>query len=152
MESTRTAANDGSKDREGGVFYPTGHALLGFADAETADRAREALLEAVTGSEDCVRISAAQVATEAAQEIEKPGLLAGFGASLGIREQQLRLAKEGAEFVLVKAVDEAAGDRVLQALGDIPLRYGVRYGRLVIENLVDKAPHTADDAKPSRAS
>lgn len=148
MTTAQQAAHDDPKQREGKVFYPTHHSLLGFADRATAERAHRAL----GGGADCVHVSAAKVVAEATAELEHPGLLAGFGSSLGVREQQLKLAREGAEFLLVKTADEKAAHAMLDRLGDIPLRYGVRYGSLVIENLIAEAPTVAGDAKPSRAS
>lgn len=138
-----------NKFLEGGIFYPTGHVLAGFATQELASESRDALQRAGFSGEKVLMIDAATMAREARENLASQGLLS-FGASLPTRQKQLDLAEQGVHFILVHAPGDEDHDRVIQALDGIELRYAVKYHTLIIENLVVDASNTAPNSEPAR--
>lgn len=138
-----------NKFLEGGMFYPTGHVLTGFATQTIAHQARAALERAGFSGEKVLIIDAATMAREARENLDAQGLLS-LGASVPTRQKQLELAEDGCHFILVQAPGDADHERVIQALDGIEVRYAVKYHRLIIENLVDEVSNTAADSEPAR--
>lgn len=140
---------DANKLLEGGIFYPTGHIVLGFADSAMAARARVALLDAGFDAKRLLAVTAEMMASEARANLADHGML-GAGSALPVRQKQLEMAEDGVHFLIVHAPEDADVDQLLAAVHAIPLHYAVRYRRLVIENLVPKAEHSTANSEPAR--
>lgn len=138
-----------NKFLEGGIFYPTGHVLLAFANASLAATARTALEQGGVTEEQLLSIDAATMEHEARENLADHGLLS-VGASLPAREMQLELAEQGCHFLLIYAPGEADHLRAFQCLTGLPVRYAVKYRTLVIENLMGEIPNPAYDSEPAR--
>ncbi|MGQ0619831.1 MAG: hypothetical protein ACT4QA_07935 [Panacagrimonas sp.] len=140
---------EANKFFEGGIFYPTGHVITAFPTAEDAGRAQEALGKAGFVGDHVMSIDARTMAREAGENLDSRGLLS-VGASVPTRQKQLELAQQGCHFLLIHAPEDADHERVMRTLSDTPVRYAVKYHRLVIQNLIDGIPNTAPDAEPAR--
>lgn len=146
---TITEQKQANKFLEGGIFYPTGHVLTGFETAEYAKKARQALSNAGFTDDHLLSISAAEMAREAAKNLDdKSGLSAG--ASVPTRQKQLELAEQGCHFLLAYAPGDEDHEKVLVALRGIPVNYAVKYRRLIIENLVPETRTAAVDPAAAR--
>ncbi|MFI4978879.1 MAG: hypothetical protein ACHQIO_00875 [Nevskiales bacterium] len=135
---------------EGGIFYPTGYIVVGVPDHQTALRLQQQLVESGLPPEDCAVQPAAAMARAAAQDLESRNVLSAIGSSGHVRGKQLELAREGCDFLTIKAATDAEKDRVMAQLSRVPVRYAVLYRRLVIENLIDHIPSATADREPAR--
>ncbi|HET8881360.1 MAG TPA: hypothetical protein VFM56_04230 [Solimonas sp.] len=143
---------DANQVSEAGMFYPTGHIVAGFADAATAKKAQASLKQQGFGDHDLRYVSAAEMARDAAKNLEKPLLFASSGSSMPTRQKQLELANDGCEFVIVYAPGHEDERRALRALAAIPTRYAVKYKRLIIENVLQEIPSHDEKREASRVA
>ena len=144
--------SDKNADSEGGMFYPTGYLVTAFDASGDASRARDALAMAGFDAEELTLVSAEEMQRQAAQNLEHPTLLAALGSTVAIRQKQFDLAEEGCTFLLVPAASDEEEAAAVAALDAVPVRYAVKYRRLVIENLLPKLAHATPDPEPARAS
>lgn len=140
---------EANKFMEGGVFYPTGYVVAAFPTDADAHKARDALVADGFEPDAVQYVDAATMAREAEENLEHRGLMA-VGASVPVREMQLDLARQGCAFLLICAPQDHEEKRVVDALARAPVRYAVKYKRLIIENLVPEIPSSTSDAKPAR--
>lgn len=142
-----------NKFLEGGVFYPTGHILAGFESSEAAkgaaQAAQKALVNGGIGQDHLTYFSASTMAREASDNLEHAGILS-VGASLPAREMQLELAKEGCDFLMIYAPDDRDQKEIIRLLQEHPLRYLIKYHRLVIEDLLTQMDSSADKQERAR--
>jgi hypothetical protein len=141
--------SEANKVMEGGVFYPTGYIVAAFHSGDEARKVRDALIHDGFDAEAIQHVRAADMAREAAENLEQRGLMA-VGASVPVREKQLELARDGCDFLLVCAPEEHEEKRVVAALSRVPVRYAVKYKRLIIENLLPEIPSETSDSEPAR--
>lgn len=120
----------------GKTFYPTGHALLMFRDAEAARAAAEALAQGGVASDDIAFVPAEAItgpigatASEADDPLPSPGT---EGATV---RAYVRLAHEGHAGLLVRTEDDEDAERIRSLLRENPFVMGQRYRALVIEDL-----------------
>lgn len=135
---------------EGGIFYPTGYIVVGVPDHQTALRLQKQLVDSGLPPEDCAVQAAAEMARAAAADLESGNLLSALGSSGHVRSKQLELAREGCDFLTIKAATDVEKDRVMAQLSRVPVRYAVLYRRLVIENLIDHIPSATTEREPAR--
>ena len=120
-----------------GVFKPVGHVIASFPTDADARDARDALLADGFEASAIVSYSPAQMKQQADTDIEQAGVLAGIGQELNLVKAHRELAERGYSFLVVKApVEDDA-----QKLADICSRFNAnraqKYGRLMIEELID---------------
>lgn len=126
---------DANQASEAGIFYPTGHIVAGFANADDAKAAQKQLQDGGCGGE--IRfISDAEMAREAEKNLQSPSFFASMGSSLPVRQKQLELAKDGWNFLLIHAPQSEDEARVAEALGGSKVRYAIKYRTLIIENIL----------------
>lgn len=143
---------DANQVSEAGMFYPTGYIVAGFAESATAKDARSNLQRQGFGDEDLKYVPAAEMAREAAKNLENPSFFASTGASMPTRQKQLELAQDGYEFLLIHAPDKEDEKRALQALAGAPPSYAIKYKRLIIENLMQEIPVAASRSQSTRVA
>lgn len=135
---------------EGGLFYPTGHIVAAFPKEADAQKACEALSRQGFHDDAIVSISAESMAREARKNLDEAKPFLSLGATLPVRQKQLQLADEGCHFLLIEAEDDARQEQAMEALAAVPVRYAVKYNRLVIENLVKDLPSQTPDREAAR--
>lgn len=131
-------------DTSWGIFYPTDYLIAIFDSIEAAKRARDALRSAgysedevdavpndyvIADIEDGKRD--ASLLTRIKQQISK-----AFGAEAEHWEEDLKFAKQGAGFLVVRCATEAEAQRVLRLLKPERPRKVRRYGKVGIEEPV----------------
>jgi hypothetical protein len=121
-----------------GVFYPTGHMVLMFPTERDARRACE-LLRGDGVSEDDLCVAHPQEferqISDAIDEYDDV-LLPSVGTEVDTARRFRHLAHQGHHALIVHASAATTSEHVLQVLHDLPISYGQRYRRLVIEDLV----------------
>ena len=119
----------------GGVFYPTGFAVILFPEAAQAQQAAQAL-EAGGFAGDAVMLLPPETLL---REIGKVDGDAGGMPSVGTEghtvNKYIALARQGHHGVMVHAPDDKDTERVLSALRHLPFTYGQKYHMLAMEDL-----------------
>ncbi|VTU16693.1 hypothetical protein SRS16CHR_01840 [Variovorax sp. SRS16] len=121
----------------GGAFYPTGHSLVMFPNAEDANRVGHALIDSCGFAGDEVYlIPPATVLAEIAPTVkDADALLPSAGTDGATVRAYTKLAREGHTALLVKTKDAAAAARLMEAVRKAPYSIAQRYRTLVIEDL-----------------
>ena len=148
--SKLTNHSDSNHAREAGMFYPTAHMVIAFDHDGDAAAAHDYLKDAGFPEDDITVVPAKQMETEAARNLDNPSFMASIGASLPVREKQLELARRGCEFVMVKAESDNEEDQVIQAMSRLPVRYAVKYRKLVIEDMRTRISSIEPHSDPAR--
>lgn len=129
LESRMTAAI-------GGAFYPTGHTVVMFPDAEDANRVGHQLLaQGFSGDEIYLippEVLLEQI-TPTAREGHSP--LPSAGTDAATVRAYTQLARDGHTALLVRTRDEAAAERLMVHVRKVTFSIAQRYRTLVIEDL-----------------
>lgn len=120
----------------GGAFYPTGHSLVMFPDADDARQVGQQLHDHGFAP-DAVHLIPPEVLlaqiTPTASDADTPLPSAGTeGATVRAYTQ---LAREGHTGLLVETKDEEAAERLMKVVRTVPYAIAQRYRMLVIEDL-----------------
>ena len=120
-----------------GVFKPVGHIIIAFpTDGDTQD-ALTALLQDGFSPEDINVYSPEQMKRQADIDIEQAGVLAGIGQELNLVKAHRELAEKGHSFLVVKASNDDRAQQVAVIARRFHAARAQRYGRLLIEELID---------------
>ena len=119
-----------------GVFYPTGHAVLLFADAQSAEQAGRKLQEAGF-PEDSVMLLTPDIILRDIAQLTDPSveIMPSVGTEGETVNKYVALARQGHHGVMIKAPSDADTERLMSAVKDLPLSYGQKYHLLAIEDL-----------------
>lgn len=118
-----------------GVFKPVGHIVIAFPSTTDMDAATQAVT--ATGATDITRMSAEQMQASAKADIENAGVLASIGQELNLRKEHLSLAESGHDFLIVKTGDDEQVQQVADVAKQFKAARAQRYGRLLIEELLE---------------
>jgi hypothetical protein len=119
-----------------GVFYPTGHAVLLFPDADSAEQAGRKLQEAGFPEESLTLLTPETILRDIAQLADpSEEIMPSVGTEGETVNKYAALARDGHHGVMVKAPSDTDTERLMSALKDIPLSYGQKYHMLAIEDL-----------------
>lgn len=131
-----------------GVFKPVGHVIVALPTAADAHGARDALLAEGFDAAAIAAYSPDEMKRQADIDIEQAGVLAGIGQELNLVKAHRDLAQKGYSFLVVKA----PGDDEAQRVADIGRRFHAtraqKYGRLMIEELIDESRDNQTNESP----
>lgn len=121
----------------GGAFYPTGHSMVMFPDAQDANRVGHRLIEACSFAGDEVYLIPpetilSQIAPTV-RDADQP--LPSAGTDGATVRAYTKLAREGHTGLLVKTRNEEAAERLMKEVRQVPYSIAQRYRTLVIEDL-----------------
>lgn len=119
-----------------GVFYPTGYALVLFADALHAEQAASALETSGFDGEE-VFILSPQVILKDIGKIdgESDVALPSVGTEAATVRKYVDLAREGHWALMVKVPSDDHTQRLMDIVRPLPFSYGQKYHMLAIEDL-----------------
>jgi hypothetical protein len=119
-----------------GVFKPIGWVMVGVPALAQALALEKALLQAGWPAEEVLHFRPGESVDELQALVDDAGALAGFGYEITMLRRYLALARQGYQWLLVKAQDsdQAAAAARLAAAGGATL--AVHYRRLVVEDLI----------------
>lgn len=118
-----------------GAFYPTGCVVVAFADTESAQKVRAALLEGGYEENDCQYFPAQTMERRTRSNLEHVGFLASLGQSEKMINRYLELARDGSDFLIIYAPTQEESDRVMRVVKRGSFRLAQKYHRLAIEDL-----------------
>jgi len=127
-----------SDERSFGVFKPVDHVVISFPSAEQADATAQALAKTGLQGEPTVRrMSDRQMLQQIDVDLQKASALASVGQELNLIKAHRALAERGYHWLVVHAPDRDIAARVAQ----LALAHGAeraqRYGKFIIEELID---------------
>jgi hypothetical protein len=117
----------------GGVFYPTGYAVIMFPDAaDAAQVARE--LDA--DHEGIMLLTPADILTQVGKADDQSDVaLPSIGTEGATVRKYVDLAREGHHALMIPASSQEATERIMAVVRKVPFSYAQRYHLLVIEDL-----------------
>lgn len=120
----------------GGAFYPTGHSMVMFPDAEHARKVGQDVMSDGV-SADAIYLIPPEVIlaqiTPTVADADNP--LPSAGSEGATVRAYTKLAREGHTALLVKTDDEAAAELLMKRVREVPYSMAQRYRALVIEDL-----------------
>lgn len=119
----------------GGVFYPTGYAVLLFPEAAQAEQAAQALEAADFASDAVMQLSPAIILRDIGKVDGDKGGMPSVGTEGHTVDKYIALARQGHHGVMVHAPSDEDTQRVLAAVSEIPFTYGQKYHMLAMEDL-----------------
>ncbi len=119
----------------GGVFYPTGFAVLLFPEAEQARQAGEALEAAGFAGEAVMLLPPETILRDIGKVDGNKGGMPSVGTEGHTVDKYIALARQGHHGVMVHAPDDEDTERLLTSLRQLPFTYGQKYHMLAMEDL-----------------
>jgi hypothetical protein len=120
-----------------GVFKPVGHVIVAFPDDESSQAALAEMLRSGFTASDIVAYTPQQMKEQADIDIDQAGLLAGIGQELNLVKAHRELAVQGHYFLVVHAPDDDDSARVAEIAQRFNAARAQKYGRLLIEELIE---------------
>ncbi|MDE2617105.1 MAG: hypothetical protein KGL73_08795 [Burkholderiales bacterium] len=118
-----------------GAFFPTGHMVVAFQQAQDAHQVMHELEELAQRPLDALELTPQQMAEFAEKNLHQAGFIANMGTSMKTVQAFLDAAKAGATFLILPVPDNSAAERVSQAIHHVPFVLAERYHRMVIETV-----------------
>ena len=122
-----------------GVFKPVGHVIAAFPEDEDSQAALAELLRSGFNAADIAAYTPQQMVAQADIDIDQAGVLAGIGQELNLVKAHRELALRGHHFLVVHAPDAADSARVAGIAKRFHAIRAQKYGRLIIEELIEPA-------------
>lgn len=120
----------------GGIFYPTGYAVIMFPDADNASKAGTELEAAGFASDEIMQLTPSVILREIGKvEGEESVALPSVGTEGATVQKYINLAREGHHALMVKAESDDDAERLMAVVGKFPFSYGQKYHMLAIEDL-----------------
>ena len=123
-----------------GVFKPVGHTVIAFASADNLKAASADLLAQGFKLEDSVTYSAQEMLAQVEANLLTASPMASVGQELNLIKAHQALAQQGCSFLVVKADDDDKAALVDAVLRNHHATSAQRYGRFLIEELVEQVP------------
>ena len=123
-----------------GVFKPVGHTVIAFASADNMKAAVALLLTQGFKLEDIVTYTAQDMLAQVAANLLTASPMASVGQELNLVKAHQALAQQGCSFLVVQADDEPKAGLVDAVLRSHHATSAQRYGRFLIEELVEQVP------------
>jgi len=120
-----------------GTFKPVGHVLVGIKDSAATSTLERALFRAGFES-GLVWITPRESAEELQALVDDASPLAGFGYEITLMRRYVELSKSGHRWLLVKVDNDEQAAAVGEAAREAGATLAVRYGRLVVEELLSE--------------
>jgi hypothetical protein len=121
----------------GGVFYPTGWMVLMLPGEQQARDAARLLEQNGIGGDALMLMTPEDVRRELVGAEGDDNMLPSAGTEGDTVRNITELAAQGHHALMVHAPHQEDSDRVMAALKGVPIAYGQKYRKLVIEDLVD---------------
>jgi len=119
----------------GGVFYPTGYAVILFPEASQAEQAAQALEDAGFASDKVMLLPPATILRDIGKVDGDKGGMPSVGTEGHTVNKYVALAREGHHGVMVHAPSDADTQRLLSSVRSLPFTYGQKYHMLAMEDL-----------------
>ncbi|HET8747381.1 MAG TPA: RNA-binding protein [Ramlibacter sp.] len=120
-----------------GVFYPTGWLVLLFPGEQQAREAARKLAGGGVAEDRMMLMTPADFQREIAGTEGDDAILPSAGTEGDTVRKMADLVARGHHGLFIHAPEQAASDRVMELLRDVPMSFGQKYRMLVIEDVVE---------------
>ena len=120
-----------------GVFYPTGYMVLMFPTEQDAREAERRLVADGNNGEDILYMPPQTIVDELAATAGDADAMPSVGTEGATVRHFVELAREGHHGVMVKSATTEETGHYMDVLKGVPISFGQKYRRLVIEDLVE---------------
>lgn len=118
-----------------GVFSPTGSVVMVFPDENSAEQARQALLQNGFAAEDVTHYGHDDLTQEFGKSEQHADDPVQIGQDVEKVQLYLEFAKEGCGFLLVHAPKDEATQRAMNVARRYGLKFAEKYNRLTLQEL-----------------
>ena len=126
-----------------GVFKPVGHIVIAFRSAADQQAAAQALLQQGFAASALLRFTPEEMKTQVDADARAASVLASLGQEPNLVKAHRALAESACSFLVVHAPDDDLAERVAGVARTMKAVAAQRYGRFIIEELVEQAPGEA---------
>jgi hypothetical protein len=123
-------------DASNAPFNPIGHVVMAFDGDDSAREAAQALQQRGLSADDVIVYLSSEFRPRLQAMLDHTGSSAGFGYELTLMRRYLRLADEGAGWLIVYAPDDKAAEKVAEVAEQSNAQVAVRYQRLATQDLI----------------
>ena len=121
-----------------GVFKPVDHVVISLPDAEHADRAEQAIAQAVGGSAAVRRFTDLEMIAQIDHDIQRASPLASIGQEMNLIKAHRKLAERGYQWLVVRAESDEQALQIAKAAEGAGAERAQHYGNFIIEELIDR--------------
>lgn len=118
-----------------GVFYPTGWMVLMFPGEQQARDAAKLLADDGFAEDAVLLVTPEDFRREIVGATGDDDMLPSAGTEGDTVRRFSELAQQGHHGLMIHAPHQAESDRVMELLRDVPVSYGQKYRKLVIEDV-----------------
>lgn len=118
-----------------GVFYPTGWMVLMFPGEQQARDAAKLLADDGLAEDAVLLVTPEDFRREIVGATGDDDMLPSAGTEGDTVRRFSELAQQGHHALMIHAPHQAESDRVMEVLRDVPVSYGQKYRKLVIEDV-----------------
>lgn len=139
--------DDGPMDKRNppesfGVFKPVGHVVMAFEPGDHRDAAHRALQDAGFADDALIDFSAEEMARRTRLEMDQASGTAAFGYEIVLAKEHLKLAERGCPWLVVHAPSDELTAKVERVAREHDAVVADRYGRLIVEKLLQPPPNS----------
>ncbi len=131
-----------------GVFKPVGHLLIAFRTLNQLESATDLLIAQEFSVADLTRYSPQEMIAQTEQDLHDASPLAALGHELDFIHAHRTLADSGCHFLVVKAHGDVKVELVTHMARTAQAVCAQRYGRLIIEEIIDQTPGSRQLRRP----
>jgi hypothetical protein len=122
-----------------GVFKPVGHIVIAYRSPADLQAAAQKLAQGFAAA-DLVRYTPAEMIAQVDAQLPEASPLASLGQELNLIKAHRELAEAGCSFLVVHAPQDEQADRVAAVARSTNAVAAQRYGRFIVEELIDVPP------------
>lgn len=122
-----------------GVFSPVGHTVIAFRSTAAMEAAATALGEAGFAPETLTRYTPQEMEAQADEDLRSASPMASLGQDLNLVKAHRDLARSGCSFLVAATPDDERTRRVADLALSMGAASAQRYGRFIVEELVDRS-------------
>lgn len=134
-------------NRSFGVFKPVGHVVMSFPDAESADRASQALSRQGLGDGSVHRYTDREMLRQIDQDIANASPIAAVGQEMNLVLAHRALAERGYHWLVVAAGNDEQARRIADTARAEGAERAQHYGHFIIEELIERPTGLAQVAE-----
>ena len=121
-----------------GVFKPVDHVVISLPDAQSADRAAQAIGQAGVQAGAIRRFTDQEMISQIDHDMKNASPLASIGQEMNLIRAHRDLAERGFHWLVVRAEDDDQARAIAAAAEGCGAERAQHYGRFIIEELIDR--------------
>jgi len=133
-----------------GVFMPVGHVIASFPGSTELEGAANGLAALGLHDEDIVRYTPQQMIEQVNHDIANASPLVSLGQELNLVKAHRELAEQGYHFLVIHSPEDDLTRRVATVVQQNGAERAQKYGRFVIEELIDQPSASQVFESPAR--